>query len=73
MNFCPLSADPLSVVVFPTDASYDAERHNDARRLWMIALSVARQADHPRAMDLTAGLLLDMAHQSLHLRRRGKR
>jgi transcriptional regulator with XRE-family HTH domain len=50
-------------------ASYDAERHNDARRLWMIALSVARQADHPRATDLTAGLLLDMAHQALHLRR----
>jgi hypothetical protein len=50
-------------------ASYDAERHNDARRLWMIALSVARQADHPRATDLTADLLLDMAHQALHLRR----
>jgi transcriptional regulator with XRE-family HTH domain len=50
-------------------ASYDAERHNDARRLWMIALGVARQADHPRATDLTADLLLDMAHQALHLRR----
>lgn len=50
-------------------ASYDAERHNDARRLWMIALSVARQADHPRATDLAADLLLDMAHQALHLRR----
>jgi hypothetical protein len=35
----------------------------------MIALSVARQADHPRATDLTADLLLDMAHQALHLRR----
>ncbi|MDQ2883872.1 MAG: helix-turn-helix transcriptional regulator [Actinomycetota bacterium] len=49
--------------------SYDAERHNDARRLWMIALSIAQQADHPRAADLTADLLLDMAHQALHLRR----
>lgn len=49
--------------------SYDAERHDDARRLWMIALSVAQQAEHPRAADLTADLLLDMAHQALHLRR----
>jgi transcriptional regulator with XRE-family HTH domain len=49
--------------------SYDAERHNDARQLWMIALSVAQQAEHPRASDLTANLLLDMAHQALHLRR----
>lgn len=49
--------------------SYDAERHNDARRLWMIALSLAHQAEHPRAPDLTADLLLDVAHQALHLRR----
>lgn len=49
--------------------SYDVERHNDARRLWMIALSVAQQSEHPYAADLTAHLLMDMAHQSLHLRR----
>jgi len=49
-------------------SSYDAERHNDARRLWMIALSIAQQAEHPRSADLTAHLLMDMAHQSLHLR-----
>ncbi len=50
-------------------ASYDVERHNDARRLWMIALSVAREAEHPDAADLTANLLMDMANQALHLRR----
>jgi hypothetical protein len=49
--------------------SYDVERHNDARRLFLLAVSVARQAEHPRSADLTAYLLMDMAHQSLHLRR----
>ncbi|MGB8199691.1 MAG: helix-turn-helix domain-containing protein, partial [Pseudonocardiaceae bacterium] len=48
--------------------SYDAERHNDARRLSLLAVNVARQAKHPYAADLTAHLLMDMAHQSLHLR-----
>jgi hypothetical protein len=47
--------------------SYDAERHNDARRLWMIALSIAQQSEHPHAADLTAYLLIDMFCQSLHL------
>lgn len=49
-------------------ASYDAENHGDARRLWVIALGVAGQAEHPRVVDLTAHLLMDMAHQALHLR-----
>lgn len=49
--------------------SYDAQRHNDARRLWMIALSIVEETEHPRAADLSADLLLDMAHQALHLRR----
>jgi hypothetical protein len=34
--------------------SYDAERHNDARRLWMIALSIAHQAAHLTIAELTA-------------------
>jgi transcriptional regulator with XRE-family HTH domain len=49
-------------------SSYDAERHNDARRLFLLAVSVAQQAEHPRSADLAAHLLMDMAHQSLHLR-----
>ncbi|WP_189061265.1 helix-turn-helix domain-containing protein, partial [Longimycelium tulufanense] len=49
--------------------SYDVEEHDAARRLWMIALDTARRADHPRAADLTVNLLLDMAHQALHLNR----
>jgi hypothetical protein len=35
----------------------------------MIALDTARRADHPRSADLTVILLLDLAHQALHLRR----
>ncbi len=50
-------------------ASYDVERHDEARRVWMIALNVAREAQHPHAADLTANLLMDMTNQALHLRR----
>ena len=49
--------------------SYDAERHDDARRLWIVALELCRHTDDPRAADLTVVILLDMAHQSLHLMR----
>lgn len=49
--------------------TYDVEQHEAARRLWMIALDTARQADHPRSADLTVILLLDLAHQALHLGR----
>ena len=49
--------------------SYDAERHDDARRLWIVALELCRHTDHPRAADLAVVILLDMAHQSLHLMR----
>jgi len=49
--------------------SYDSWLHNDARRLWVVALEVARQAEHPAAVDLTVNLLLDMTHQALHLHR----
>src|SRR3954469_17490761 len=47
--------------------TYDIEQHEAARRLWMIALETARRTDHPRSADLTVILLLDLAHQALHL------
>lgn len=49
--------------------TYDVEQHDAARRLWMIALDTARHAEHPRSTDLTVDLLLQMAHQALHLDR----
>lgn len=49
--------------------SYDSELHADARRLWVVALELAHQAEHPAAADLTVDLLLDMSDQALHLRR----
>lgn len=50
-------------------ANYDVERHADARRLWPIALSVAREAKTARATDLTVHLCYAMTHQALHLRK----
>ncbi|WP_410673187.1 helix-turn-helix domain-containing protein [Amycolatopsis sp. cmx-4-68] len=48
--------------------AYDVEDHDAARRLWTYALDTARRAeDHPRAPDLAVDVLLDMAHQALHL------
>ncbi|MGH3566705.1 MAG: hypothetical protein ACRDRH_11870 [Pseudonocardia sp.] len=47
--------------------SYDCELHADARRLWVITLEVARQAEHPAAVDLTVMGLLDMTDQALYL------
>ncbi|MGQ0718296.1 MAG: helix-turn-helix domain-containing protein [Pseudonocardiales bacterium] len=49
--------------------SYDVEQHDQARRLWIVALELCRHTAHPRAADLAVDILLDMAHQSLHLRR----
>jgi hypothetical protein len=49
--------------------SYDVEQHDQARRLWIVALELCRHTAHPRAADLAVGVLLDMAHQSLHLSR----
>jgi hypothetical protein len=49
--------------------SYDVEQHDQARRLWIVALQLCRHTAHPRAADLAVDILLDMAHQSLHLRR----
>lgn len=49
--------------------AYDIEDHDAARRLWTYALHTAQRADDtPRATDLMVVILLDMAHQALHLR-----
>ncbi|MGW4071633.1 XRE family transcriptional regulator, partial [Nocardia grenadensis] len=49
--------------------AYDIEDHNAARRLWTYALHTAQRADDdPRSTDLMVVILLDMAHQALHLR-----
>jgi transcriptional regulator with XRE-family HTH domain len=53
--------------------TYDVEDHDAARRLWTFALDMARRGeDHPRSTDLTISILLDMAHQALHLHRPGE-
>ncbi len=49
--------------------SYDVERHDQARRLWIVALELCRHTAHPQTSDLAVNILLDMAHQSLHLSR----
>ncbi|UGT64507.1 helix-turn-helix domain-containing protein [Nocardia asteroides] len=48
--------------------AYDVEDHGTARKLWAYALDATRKgAEHPRSTDLAVTILLDMAHQSLHL------
>ncbi|MGQ4600369.1 helix-turn-helix domain-containing protein [Nocardia sp. R6R-6] len=50
--------------------AYDVEDHNAARRLWTYALHTAQRADgHLRSTDMMVVILLDMAHQALHLQR----
>lgn len=59
------AADLASITAW---IAYDCERHDEARRWWLVALKLAGDAKtHPRATDLRVGLLLDMAHQGLHL------
>jgi len=52
--------------------SFTVNQHDSARRLWMIAIEVARDADHPRGTDLTVYLLADLALQAVHLGRPGE-
>lgn len=53
--------------------AYDIDDHDAARRLWTYALDTARRAeDHPRATDQAVLILLNMAHQALHLDRAGE-
>ena len=49
--------------------SFEVNQHDAARRLWMIALNVARDAEHPLGADQTVYLLYDMALQAVHLGR----
>ncbi len=49
--------------------SFDTTQHDAARRLWLIGLNIARNAEHPQARDLTVYLLFDMAIQAVHLDR----
>jgi DNA-binding XRE family transcriptional regulator len=57
------TADLAALVAF---AHYDVERHEDARRLWLVALDAAHQAANA---DLMSKVLREMAHQALHLTR----
>jgi hypothetical protein len=57
------TADLAALAAF---THYDVERHEDARRLWLVALDAARSAHNP---DLTSKVLRQMAHQALHLDR----
>ncbi|MGH3796650.1 MAG: helix-turn-helix domain-containing protein [Pseudonocardiaceae bacterium] len=49
--------------------SFECQQHDAARRLWIIALDLARNIDHPQASDLTAYLLNNMGLQAVHLGR----
>jgi transcriptional regulator with XRE-family HTH domain len=57
------TADLAALAAF---THYDIERHEEARRLWLVALDAAREA---RNGDLTSKVLRQMAHQALHLDR----
>jgi transcriptional regulator with XRE-family HTH domain len=45
---------------------YDVERHDEARRLWMIGLDAARVSGDA---DLVGAILRQLAHQAIHLQR----
>lgn len=45
---------------------FDVERHAEARRLWMVALSTSREVENP---DLTRHILIQLAHQAIHMAR----
>jgi transcriptional regulator with XRE-family HTH domain len=48
--------------------SFDVERHEGARRWWLIGLGAARESNHELATDMMVHLQLEMASQSMHLR-----
>jgi hypothetical protein len=49
--------------------SFEVKQHDAARRLWMIALDLSRNAQHPLGTDQTVFVLYDMALQAVHLER----
>ncbi|MGH3898552.1 MAG: helix-turn-helix domain-containing protein [Pseudonocardiaceae bacterium] len=48
---------------------FEVNQHEAARQLWMIALDVARNTDHPLGTDQTVFVLYDMAIQAVELGR----
>jgi transcriptional regulator with XRE-family HTH domain len=57
------TADLASIAAW---SSYDIEHHDEARRLWIMALDAAKEADNA---DLVGSVLRQLAHQALHLDR----
>jgi DNA-binding XRE family transcriptional regulator len=49
--------------------SFQVNQHEAARRLWMIALDITRDTDHPLSTDQTVFVLYDMALQAVALGR----
>jgi hypothetical protein len=49
--------------------SFEVNQHDAARRLWLIALDIARDTDHPLGADHTVFVLYDMALQAVYLGR----
>lgn len=52
--------------------SFDVTQHDAARRLWMMALNIARNAESPYTTDLTVYALYNMALQAVYLGRPGE-
>jgi transcriptional regulator with XRE-family HTH domain len=48
--------------------SFDVERHEHARRWWLIGLDAARESNHELATDIMVHIQLGLATQSIHLR-----
>jgi hypothetical protein len=48
--------------------TFDVERHEGARQLWLIGLGAAHESNHELATDMMVNLQLKMARQSIHLR-----
>ncbi|MGH3869781.1 MAG: hypothetical protein ACRDQ4_27510, partial [Pseudonocardiaceae bacterium] len=62
----------LATALLATQAgwmAFDVNQHDAARRLWSIALDVARNAEDPRGSDLTVFVLQNMVAQAVHLGR----
>lgn len=49
--------------------SFNCNHHDAARRLWLLGLTLTRQAKHPLSTDLTVYLLHDLALQAVHVHR----
>ncbi|MBL1080248.1 helix-turn-helix transcriptional regulator [Nocardia sp. 2] len=62
------TADLASMTGWLTyDVAESADDHGGARQHWGSAFETALGQDHPRSTDLAVSVLLDLAHQYLHL------